>query len=109
MGFDLDKLQTEIWTWKCINFPSSSAEEQFLGVVEEVGEAAHAILKKSQGIRGSEDKHQEDLRDAIGDIMIFLLNFCSAQGWDLSDILVETWGTVRGRDWIHNKEDGVNG
>lgn len=106
---DLDKVQNEVWTWKCINFPQSSAVEQFLGVVEEVGEASHAILKKSQGIRGSEEKHQEDLRDAIGDIMIYLLNFCSANGWSLSQVIEETWDVVKRRDWVKNTEDGVNG
>jgi NTP pyrophosphatase (non-canonical NTP hydrolase) len=105
----INEIQRDIWHWKCKNFPNSNADEQFLGIVEEVGEAAHAILKQKQRIRGTWDQHEEDLRDAIGDIMIFLFNFCSENEWYLSDIIQETWDVVKKRDWEKHKGDGVNG
>lgn len=104
-GLDLRAFQAEVAEWKKNNFPNSGDVQQFIGVVEEVGELAHAILKSLQGIRG--DEHEAEARDAVGDIMIFLLNFCSANGWDLEDILVETWDEVKERDWIQYPEAGI--
>lgn len=101
---DLKQLQSDIQAWREYNFPNSNDLQQFLGVVEEVGELAHSILKSQQGIRGNE--HEAEARDAVGDIMIFLMNFCSANDWDLEDILEETWAEVNDRDWIKYPEAG---
>jgi NTP pyrophosphatase (non-canonical NTP hydrolase) len=100
---NLDIIQDEVALWRKYNFPNSGADHQFLGIVEEVGEAAHAILKMQQGIR---DSDVDDLQDAVGDIMIYLLNFCDCMGWSLKDIIETTWGSVRKRDWQNNRENG---
>ena len=75
---------------------------------EEVGELNHAYLKLSQGIRGSEEKHRESIEDAVGDILIFLVNFCSHLGIDVSTALQKTWNEVQKRDWVNNP-DGPKG
>jgi NTP pyrophosphatase (non-canonical NTP hydrolase) len=100
---NLDVYQQEIALWRKSNFPDSGEDEQFLGIVEEVGELAHAILKQRQGIR---ERGDEDIIDAIGDIMIYLLNYCSCKGWSLDGILWETWDQVKRRDWRENKLNG---
>lgn len=102
---NLRNLQTEVYEWQNRNFPAAEAIHLFLGVVEEVGELAHAILKLKQGIRG--DNHEAEAKDAVGDIMIFLMNYCSRNDWWLDDILAETWEEVRKRDWLANPEDGI--
>jgi NTP pyrophosphatase (non-canonical NTP hydrolase) len=61
--------------WRERNFPQNDASHQLLGMIEEVGELAHAWLKKEQGIRGTEDQHMADLKDAVGDIAIFTLGY----------------------------------
>jgi len=101
----LSSMQRDVHEWKKRNFPNSGDLHQFLGVVEEVGELAHAILKLQQGIRG--DKHVAEARDAVGDIMIFLMNFCSENGWDLREILIDTWDEVKSRDWMKYPERGM--
>ena len=73
--------------------------EQFLGITEELGELAHALLKGRQGIRGSAEKHEAAAKDAVGDIFIFLSGFCCRKGWDLQEIIEETWAEVSQRDW----------
>lgn len=48
------------------------------GVVEEVGELTHAILKHIQKIRGFEvvDFFRDKAKDALGDIMVYLSHWC---------------------------------
>ena len=103
----LDELQTEIFTWQTKNFGDQPAGRSLLGCVEEIGELAHAVLKQEQGIRGTPEEHIADAKDAIGDLGIFLLNYCSARGWSLEDILLSTWREVSARDWIKFPGDGL--
>lgn len=116
---ELAVFQQEVYYWVRHNFPKSNAFQQFLGMVEEHGELSeailsllarkgqalgklsHALLKSKQGIRGTREQHVADAKDAIGDELIFLLSLCSYMGWNLSDILVTTWGEVQQRDWTH--------
>jgi NTP pyrophosphatase (non-canonical NTP hydrolase) len=101
---ELAVIQKRVYEWKRLNFPNSGDLHQFLGVVEEVGELAHAILKMQQGIRG--DLHEAEARDAVGDIIIFLMNFCSENNWLLDDIILETWDEVSKRNWNEYPKDG---
>lgn len=78
----------------------------FIGMVEEVGEAAHAILKMIQGIRGSKLEHIEALRDALGDIELYRMDFASAMGWRVSEIDAETLAQVHERDWKRYPKNG---
>lgn len=98
--------QKELHKWKMQNFADSTGRDQFLGVVEEVGELSHALLKMKQGIRGSEEQHIAEAKDAVGDILIYMFNMCSEFGWDVGPILTETWDEVSRRDWIQNPENG---
>lgn len=67
--------------WIAHNFPDPKLDEPMdesvVGVIEEVGELAHAHLKAAQNIRGSNEKHIEDARDAIGDCTVYLLGIMS--------------------------------
>lgn len=101
----LNKLQPEIAAWRVKNFPESGMIHQFMGMVEEMGELSHAILKDQQGIRGATEL---EAKDAVGDVLIYMINFCSTLGWDLEEILCDTWDQVKHRDWIENPLDGVN-
>lgn len=74
------EIQEESGTWRNLNFPGWTGRQQLFGVIEEVGEFAHAYLKRQQGIRGSEEHHLSNMKDAIGDIMIYFLGFMTAKG-----------------------------
>lgn len=104
---NLKTLQSELAAWTKHNFGEPPAINAFLGIVEEAGELAHATLKKRQGIRTNED-HDENARDAVADIAIFLVNFCILQGWDFEDILFSTWEDVKKRDWKRYPENGIS-
>lgn len=102
----LQRTQADHLEWQTHNFGPPKSHEQFMGMTEELGELAHALLKRSQGIRGTKEEHDAAAKDAIGDLLIFTLALCNAEGWDLQSILEETWGAVRQRDWVRFPGDG---
>jgi NTP pyrophosphatase (non-canonical NTP hydrolase) len=104
---DLVSLQQELHEWRQRNFPDTSGPaHQVLGVAEETGELAHAILKQSQGIRGSFEQHDSEMKDAVGDVTIYLMGLCSAKGWDFEVILEDTARYVLKRDWLGDPVEG---
>ena len=78
----LTEIYKEHGIWEAKNFPDSTADDNILGIIEEIGELAHAILKQKQGIRTNEN-HTADIRDAVADIMIFLLGYVRKRKSDL--------------------------
>lgn len=101
----LQDIQHEIEDWSDHNFPSETAWEGLVCLIEELGEIAHSHLKLFQGTRTNED-HPAKLRDAIGDTVIALAHYCSLQGIDLQEVTEATWRKVRERDW---QADPVHG
>jgi NTP pyrophosphatase (non-canonical NTP hydrolase) len=85
--------------WQEHNFPARDTWEPLVGVQEEAGELAHAHLQEHQGIRGTKEEHEAEARDACGDLIVFLADYCNARGWDLQDILDEVWPQVQQRDF----------
>lgn len=100
-------LQDQHMKWLEHNFPNQQGHDALLGVVEEVGELAHAHLKLSQGIRGTPLEHQDAIRDAIGDIVIYLASYCNTNGYDLARCVEVAWHQVKTRDWQRNPQDGT--
>lgn len=99
-------LQSRLHLWRQRNFPTTDADQQLFGVVEEVGELAHANLKSKQGIRGTPEEHIAAEKDAVGDILIYLAGYCSYREWDMIAILEETAEQVTKRDWIADPSSG---
>ncbi len=69
----LNALADIIDDWANNNFEVHLPE---LGMLEEIGELTHCILKRAQRIRGFEDFtfFQSQTKDAIGDIMVYMLH-----------------------------------
>ena len=76
----LQDLQKCLYAWQIYNFGEQDNERVLLGICEESGELCHAQLKMEQGIRGDVACHEAALIDAIGDIMIYMLNYVSGMG-----------------------------
>lgn len=108
MMHDLFEFQQEHRKWLKHNFPDQQAHDALLGLIEEVGELAHAHLKAQQSIRGTSQKHRADAVDAIGDIMIYLASYCNTNGYQLSGCLESAWSEVKDRDWIKYPTNGVS-
>jgi NTP pyrophosphatase (non-canonical NTP hydrolase) len=104
---NLKKFQEEQKEWSERNFPviGNHNYRPLLGVMEELGELAHAHLKAEQGIRTNQN-HLEAKIDAIGDIVIYLSDYCNKEGLSLNDCINDTWSKVKQRDWNKNKING---
>lgn len=68
------QLQTEVGEWSKENFPGQPDVNPFLGSAEEAGELAEVI-------RMDQNPDKEEL-DAVGDILVYLADFCSKRNLD---------------------------
>ena len=102
----LREIQQAQKIWEKHNFPNNVADNAFLGMVEELGELAHAKLKLRQGIRGTPAEHTAAMQNAIGDLAIFIMSYCNHEGWDYQRIVNETWDEVERRDWVRYPQTG---
>ena len=100
---DLYEIQTEHTEWITRNFPNQTIEQAVMGMIEEMGELCHALLKSQQGIRGmDEDTALAKIIDAHCDLIIFSLFIAEKLGYDLGENLTATWEQVRQRNWVEN-------
>lgn len=90
---DINTIQEEQRAWSLANFGPQSPLLPLLGVVEELGELAHAVLKREQGIRKDEN-HLANEKDAIGDVCIYLLDYCNRRGFNLLELINGAWDEV---------------
>jgi NTP pyrophosphatase (non-canonical NTP hydrolase) len=103
----LDEWQREVAAWRSKNFGDPcDPMHMMLGVVEELGELAHALLKQAQGVRGTSEENEHKAKDAVGDIEIFLAGLCTARGWNFGELVDAAWQSVQKRDWQRYKETG---
>ena len=105
---NMQRLQSEQRAWAEKNFPNSTCSDSFEGIVEEVGELSHARLKMRQGIRGTKVEHEAAEQDAIGDIVIYIADYCNRRGISLDTCVETAWDTVKKRDWRKNKGNGID-
>lgn len=85
------KMQEDHKLWAFQNFGpdmKSNLIDPVIGVIEEVGEFAHAFLKKKQKIRGTAAEHDANMKDALCDIGIFLMHFSSKCSIQYADVLL---------------------
>jgi len=91
----LDELQAAVGEWSEENFGDQPPSYPMIGAGEEIGELTTSVLKREQGIDDS-DKYDgivgdEEERDAVGDVTIYLLDMLSRFDTDgLSDNIDST-------------------
>lgn len=91
----IKQIQRDHAVWLAENFPNYEAWECVVGAQEELGELAAAFLKAHQCINKKDPAAE---RDAVGDIIIFLMGFCTARGYAIEDCIREAWSVVRTRN-----------
>lgn len=74
-----------------------SAFEPLLGAQEELGELISAT--------GHPLRHADRV-DAVGDVVLYLLDYCNQVGIDFEDAVRKTATKVHKRDWVSNPVDG---
>lgn len=101
----LKEIQAEHKEWVNRNFGENRpAWHSLLGLVEEVGELAHSYLKREQNIRGTKAEHDAKIKDAVGDIVIYLIDFCNKEGLNLPCVIKDVWDHVKTRDWTSERK-----
>jgi hypothetical protein len=66
-GFRWDVLQDEVREWSVRNFGDNPAHRPILGIIEELGE----LIKAEH-----HDRNTLEAIDAVGDVMIYMADFC---------------------------------
>jgi NTP pyrophosphatase (non-canonical NTP hydrolase) len=86
---DLNELETLIVGWAKARgiVPNATPESQVLKAVSEMGELADATAK------GRDD----EMKDAIGDVVVCLINLCALKRWTLGECLHEAWEQIKHR------------
>jgi len=103
----LTDFQNNLKSWLNYNFPDSTSDAQLKGVMEELGELCHADLKTEQNIRGyTEEKGKAEIEDAVGDIFIYLINYCNRKQISFCDCVNTAYCEIMKRDWQNNPENG---
>jgi NTP pyrophosphatase (non-canonical NTP hydrolase) len=109
----LNTLQSKLSKWQRDNFKEDDCRPEWMivGAIEELGEASHVLLKSRQKIRkyqnGFDDVAREDLKDAIADAVIYIMQLCSRTDIAFGDTLFRVVDEVLERNWIDRKKDGV--
>jgi NTP pyrophosphatase (non-canonical NTP hydrolase) len=107
---DIRDLQCDIARWVEHNFGNSNELATVGGLVEECGEVMRAAVKRSQGIRGTREEWDAELRKESADVFIKLCDVAQFYGFDLATAITERWGQVRQRDWKANPQGhGIGG
>jgi NTP pyrophosphatase (non-canonical NTP hydrolase) len=94
---EINELQCEIGAWAVKNFPGDTRADLVLGLVEEVGELARAVLKQNQGVRGNYTMWENAILDELPDVFIKLCHVCAVFGYDLETLVQTKWATVQNR------------
>ena len=70
--------------------PNSTPETQLLKAMSEIGELADATIKNDR----------EAIEDAVGDVMVCLINYCALQDLNLVDCMEVAYDQIKNRKGI---------
>ncbi len=79
-----------------VNSDAALKIAQFIGMVEELGETVNEMVRNDR----------PKLIDGLGDLQVYLTNFCSFNGLSAHQAFIDTWREVRKRNWKKNPDTG---
>lgn len=74
----LRQIQEEQIDWQHKNFPGRPAHQPLLGIIEEFGELSE--------VQEGDVNEGAKIDDAIGDVLIFMCDYCTAMGLNIEEI-----------------------
>jgi NTP pyrophosphatase (non-canonical NTP hydrolase) len=88
----LDELETRVIEWAKARriIPNATAASQLLKAVSEMGELADAVNKSQR----------DEMKDAVGDVVVCLINLCALEGTTLGECLSGAWEEIKDRRGI---------
>jgi len=102
MEGDIYQLQDQVDEWARRNFPDDTRQTVVLGTAEEVGELCRAALKHYQGIRGTAEEWEAEVRKEAADVFIKLCHVAVLWGFDLGSVIDTRWSEIRQRNWVRD-------
>ena len=87
LTFEKLVLNVEAWAAERGIYKHSSARAQLLKAFSEMGELADAEIKWDAPAA----------RDAVGDVLVCLINFCAMRDFDIIDCLSGAWDEIKDR------------
>lgn len=86
---NFDELETRILGWAIDRriIPNASPTSQLLKAFSEMGELADGYNKG----------RPDEVRDAIGDVLVCLINFCALSGLDMTNCLEHAYNEIKDR------------
>lgn len=75
------RLQREVGEWSQKNFGDQLPHRPLLGIIEELCEFGESMT----------DQQRVDVIDAIGDITIYMADYCHRRGWSMAEIWAKRW------------------
>ena len=89
MPLTFEQLTRNVQEWAAARgiYTHSSARAQLLKAFSEMGELSDAELKGDAPAA----------RDAVGDVLVCLINFCAMRGFDITDCLAGAWDEIKDR------------
>lgn len=96
---DISTYQGVVNAWVEHNFGHGNELAAVGGLAEEVGEVMRAAVKRSQGIRGTREGWDAELRKECADVFIKLCDVAGFYGFDLDQAIKDRWKVVGARDW----------
>jgi len=104
---NIRKFQLKLLALKKQTFGESSpaiwnTNARALNVAEEAGE----LTREDRLELDSGHFEEDNAKDAVGDIFIALAGYCIARGWDMEEVIEETWKQLEKR-WTSGQKVGV--
>jgi len=87
MSFAAIEMKIIQWAEARKIIPNSTPEVQLLKAISEMGELADATIKNDQ----------EAIIDAVGDVMVCLINYCALQNINLVDCMEVAYDQIKNR------------
>lgn len=93
-------------------FPPDAEYHALHGMVGEIGELHSIYQKRYQGHLENSDEHK---KKEVGDLLWFIAEYCTVQGWELDDIMALNIEKLRARypegfdaeHSLHRKDDDI--
>jgi NTP pyrophosphatase (non-canonical NTP hydrolase) len=90
---NLDEIQAAQFEWSARNFGQQPPHRPMLGIIEELCELEEAQLEMSEI---AEAELAKEVLDAVGDIAIYMLDYCGKRGWRMQEL----WDSRACPEWL---------
>ena len=98
----LTQIQYELFAWQKENYPSSDVWTDIAGIAEEFGELARVQIDIMVGREPEKfDSNEEAMKDAIGDVLIYLSQLASKHGISVAEAMTEATGEIMDEESHH--------